>query len=264
MRRGYLFWGAVLILLGGLLFLQALGIRLPGGGDAMGYFWALLLIMLGVWVVVGVFSDGSSGEEQVSIDLGAAREAALQLHHGAGHLTVASGAGTAQLLSGRCTGGVRYRPEVKRDRLDVRMRPEPTPFPFFGSWRGMEWDLQLNNQIPLSLDLDTGASQVRLDLRELQVGQLRLHTGASSIDLDLPASTSFTKVEIELGAASLDMRVPEGVAAIVRVQQGASAIEVDTTRFPHQNGHYQSADYETATHRVDIDIQAGAGRVSVR
>jgi hypothetical protein len=54
------------------------------------------------------------------------------------------------------------------------------------------------------------------------------------------------------------------VAARVRAEQGVSAIEIDTTRFPYSNGIYESADYSSAQNKADIKIEAGAGRVSVR
>ena len=47
MRRDYIFWGAVLILLGGLMFLNAADIRLPRGINPMQLFWPSVLIMLG-------------------------------------------------------------------------------------------------------------------------------------------------------------------------------------------------------------------------
>jgi hypothetical protein len=59
------------------------------------------------------------------------------------------------------------------------------------------------------------------------------------------------------------MVVPEGVAARIRAEQGASAIEVDTSRFPYSNGIYESPDYSSAQNKVDVMIQAGAGRVAV-
>jgi hypothetical protein len=136
--------------------------------------------------------------------------------------------------------------------------------PFFGGWQGLEWDIKLNRDIPLTLRLDTGASQSEIDLRELLVSDLRVSTGASKTDLTLPANAGITTVKVELGAASLDMVVPDGVAARIRSEHGAAAIEIDTTRFPYSNGIYESMDFSSAQNKLDIKIQAGAGRVAVR
>ena len=100
MRRDYIFWGAVLILLGGLMFLNTAGVRLPGGLDAMQLFWPSVLVLIGVWVMFGYFLRGAVEEQQVSIDLQGANEATLKLSHGAGRLVLGAGASPGQLLNG--------------------------------------------------------------------------------------------------------------------------------------------------------------------
>jgi hypothetical protein len=265
MRRSYIFWGAVLILLGGLMFLNSAGIRLPGGINAMQLFWPSVLILLGGWVMFGYFLRGNAEEEQVAIDLQGADQASLKLSHGAGRLILGSGAASGQLLNGTFAGGVKQRAHRSGDRLDAHIEARPFVFPpFFGGWQGLEWNISLNRDVPLALKLETGASQSELDLRDLKVTDLKVSTGASKTDVTLPANAGATTVKVELGAASLDMLVPQGVAARIRAEHGAAAIEIDTARFPYSNGIYESTDYSTAQNKADIKIEAGAGKVSVR
>lgn len=264
MRRDYLFWGAVLILLGGLMFLNSAEIRLPGGINPMQLFWPSVLILLGGGILFGYFMRGTVEQEQLSIDLQGANQASLKLSHGAGRLTLGAGAAMGQFLSGSFAGGVKQRTRKSADRLDSHLEARPFIFPpFFGGWQGLEWDINLNRDVPLTLRLETGASQSELDLRDLKVTDLRVNTGASKTDLTLPANAGMTNVRVELGAASLDMVVPEGVAARIRAEHGAAAIEIDTARFPYSNGIYESADFSSAQNKADIMIQAGAGRVAV-
>ncbi len=265
MRRSYIFWGAVLILLGGLMFLNSAGIRLPGGINAMQLFWPSVLILLGGWVMFGYFLRGNAEEEQVAIDLQGADQASLKLSHGAGRLILGSGAASGQLLNGTFAGGVKQRAHRSGDRLDAHIEARPFVFPpFFGGWQGLEWNISLNRDVPLALKLETGASQSELDLRDLKVTDLKVSTGASKTDVTLPANAGATTVKVELGAASLDMLVPQGVAARIRAEHGAAAIEIDTARFPYSNGIYELTDYSTAQNKADIKIEAGAGKVSVR
>jgi len=264
MRRDYIFWGFVLILLGGLMFMNAADIPLPGGINPMQLFWPSVLILLGVLFIAGVFLRGSAEAEQVTIDLQGANQASLKLSHGAGRLFLGAGASPGQLLTGSFAGGVRQSVRQSGDQLDVHIEARPFGFPpFFGSPQGLEWNVRLSRDIPLALRLESGASQSELDLRELRVTDLKVSTGASKTDLTLPASAGMTTVKVELGAASLDMVVPDGVAARIRAEQGVSAIEINTTRFPYSNGIYESADYSSAQNKVDILIQAGVGRVAV-
>ena len=264
MRRDYIFWGAVLILLGGLMFLNAADIRLPRGISPIQLFWPSVLILLGGWIMFGYLLRGNAEEEQLSIDLQGASQASLKLSHGAGRLVLGAGASPGQLLSGTFAGGVKHSSHRSGDRLDAHVEARPFVFPpFFGGWQGLEWNINLNRDIPLTLKLETGASQSELDLRDLKVVDLKVSTGASKTDLTLPADAGMTTVKVELGAASLDMVVPQGVAGRIRAEQGVAAIEVDTARFPYSNGIYESADYSSAQNKVDIKIEAGVGRVAV-
>jgi hypothetical protein len=213
----------------------------------------------------GYFLRGNVEEERVSIDLQGANQASLKLSHGAGHLVLSSGAASGQLLNGTFAGGVKQRARRSGDRLDAHIEARPFVFPpFFGGWQGLEWNINLNREVPLALRLETGASQSELDLRDLKVTDLKVSTGASKTDLTLPANAGSTTVKVELGAASLDMLVPTGVAARIRAEHGVAAIEIDTTRFPYSNGIYESTDYSSAQNKADIKIEAGAGKVTVR
>jgi hypothetical protein len=264
MRRDTIFWGGILILLGGLMFLNAADIRLPGNINPMRLFWPSVLILLGGWVMFGYLLRGRGETEQISIDLQGASQASLKLSHGAGRLLVHAGAAPGQLLNGTFSGGVKQRAHKSGDRLDAHIEANPMFFPpFFGGPQGLEWNINLAQDVPLALRLESGAAQSELDLRELKITDLRVNTGASKTELTLPANAGKTDVRVELGAASLDMVVPRGVAARIRAEQGVSAIEVDTTRFPYANGIYESTDFSSAQNKADIMIQAGAGRVAV-
>lgn len=264
MRRDYIFWGVVLILLGGLMFLNAVDIRLPGGINPIQLFWPSVLVLLGVWVIFGYLLRGNMEQERISIDLEGASRASVKLNHGAGRLVLAAGAPVGQLLTGSFAGGVKQRTRKSGEQLDAHIEAHPNLFPpLFSGWQGLEWNISLNQEVPLALRLETGASQSKLDLRDLKVTDLRLNTGASKTDLILPSNAGKTDVRVELGAASLDMVVPQGVAARIRAEHGAASIEIDRARFHYSNGIYESADFSSAQNKVDIMIQAGAGRVAV-
>jgi hypothetical protein len=60
------------------------------------------------------------------------------------------------------------------------------------------------------------------------------------------------------------VRVPSGVAARIRIRGGLAGIKVDQNRFPRMGDTYQSADYDTAPNKVDVDIETGVGSVEIR
>jgi hypothetical protein len=152
MRRDFIFWGAILILLGGLMFLNAADIRLPGGINPMQLFWPSVLILLGGWVMFGYILRGTIETEQVSIDLQGASQASLKLSHGAGRLVLGAGAPAGQLLTGSFAGGVKQRSHKSGDRLDAHIEANPMLFPpFLSGWQGLEWKIDLNRDVPLTV-----------------------------------------------------------------------------------------------------------------
>ena len=259
-RRGNLFWGSVLIILAGLLLLKQMGVIV---GDIFGYFWPLLIIAFGVWLIVGFFARNQPVEgEQVSIPLEGATSAYVKLDHGAGRLTLRSGAGSGEIVNGTFGNGLSYKSHVEGGRMEVKLRTSQQAWAW---WPGesLDWDIRLNRDIPLSLKIDSGASASILDLSDLKVTDLDIDTGASSTELTLPANAGNTHVDIDTGASSLKVSIPSGVAASIRVKSGIASVNVNP-RFTRLEGSlYQSTDYSTAANRVDMTIDAGVGSIEV-
>jgi hypothetical protein len=259
-RRGSIFWGVVLIILAALLLLRQLNyIR----GDIFGFFWPLVIIALGVWLILGFFSRGRPVQgEQISIPLEGARSASLRFNHGAGRLNMRAGAGGGEILNGTFGGGLDYKSQLVGDRLEVRMR---TPAQFWNWWPGesLDWEIRLNRDVPMNLKVDSGASASILDLTDLKVTDLDVDSGASSTEIILPVKAGSTHVDIDTGASSLKLRIPTSVAASIRVKSGITSVNV-ASRFPRiDGGLYQSPDYATASNRADITIDAGVGSIDI-
>lgn len=263
MNRSSLFWGAVLLLLGGLMLAGQMGVRLPGGATPMAFFWPLVLIFFGGWMVLSVFMRGKSPVgESASVSLQGASEASVRINHGAGELRIGSGAGMDELANGVFSGGLEQDSRLNGSRLEVRLNPPQPNFPFFGHWDRYDWDMRLNANIPTALTLQMGANKTEADLHDLRLTSLKVETGASETRIRLPAQGRL-RADFSLGAASLKLTVPEGMAARIRATTGAATLSVDTSRFPRMGDVYQSPDFETAANAIEIKIDAGAADIKV-
>lgn len=268
MRRSSIFWGALIILVGVLLLLSNLGVLAV---DIWNLIWPVALIAVGLWLLLGIFfgrEQGGGALEEVTIPLEDAGEARVRVRHGAGVLRIDAGADPQAVLSGTFAGGLDYRANRLDDAINVEMQVPQQGIWFFAPWQwwrggGLAWSFGLNPEIPLALRLETGAGEANIDLTELRVTDLRLQTGASSTRLALPAQAGHTQARIEGGAASISVRVPTGVAARIKTSGGLASFSVDRNRFPRQGGVYQSPDYETAENTIDLQVEIGAGSVSV-
>jgi hypothetical protein len=115
------------------------------------------------------------------------------------------------------------------------------------------------------MKVDCGVSSLDFDFTNVKLAFFGLDTGASSLKLKLPASAGHTLVDIESGAATLDITVPQGVAARVRTEQGVSSMNIDQSRFPLMQGDwYQSPDFDSAANKAEINLEGGANSVTVR
>lgn len=262
MRRNSLFWGAILVLLGFLLLLNSLGILRV---NVWNLLWPVFLIALGLWVLFGTLFRPKQEVEHANVPLEGASRARLQVRHGAGRLNIHGGTQPNDLAEGDFGGGLDLNTRRNGDLLDVRMSVPVQVFPsFIGPGYTLDWTFGLARGIPISLDLETGASESHIDLSELLVSDVRLKTGASSNEVTLPANAGFTRMRAESGAASLVVRIPAGVAASIRAVGGLASIHVDPSRFPRMGDTYQSPDFNTAANKVDLDIQTGVGSVEIR
>jgi hypothetical protein len=267
-RPSNIFWGLVFLVLGGLFLIDSLGIV---SINLWGVLGPLLLILFGLWVLLGYFNQGKPmvGEPE-SIPLQGARSASLRFHHGIGRLVVGAGAEPMDLVTGTFGGGLKSRIRQEGDHLDATLRVRDHSFPvviFPRAWGGQqsfEWQVQVSDEIPLDLKLNLGASETSLDLTDLKVRSLRVDTGASAAEIYLPDNMAQTQAVIKGGLASVKVFVPEGVAARIRVTGGLMDTRVDQTRFPKHGGVYQSADYETALNKVDLRVDMGLGSVFVQ
>lgn len=260
MKRDNLFWGIVLILLGLLFYLQARGLVT----NVFRYFWPLMLILVGGWIILSVYWRPAAGsDETFSIPLESAQRVNYRFSHGAGQLDISGGAPAGQAIVGTSAAGMNRRSYLNGDQLDVRVEAGPSFMPFFGPNEGV-WRFQLPQDVPVSLTVESGASYQNIDLADMLATRLALKTGASSTNVTMP-SRGASLLDVEAGAASINIRVPEVTAARIRVREGVMAVNVDTNRFPRlDSGFFQSANFDTAQNRTEIHIESGVGSVSVK
>lgn len=261
MRRGSIFWGGILILLGVLFSLQAANII----DDVFGWFWPLFLILLGVAVLVSRFTAPNlTSGEAFSIDLEGATRVALEVDHGAGSVKVMGGAPYGTAVSGTQGTAMSFKSHLNGDTLTVDIDAGPSFIPFLGP-EGGSWVFQLTNEVPVSMKFDGGAASLDFDFTDTKLDFLGVDMGASSMTLKLPANAGRTLVDVESGAASIDITIPQGVAARIRMEQGASAQNIDSSRFPQvMDGMYQSPDFDSAENRAEINLEGGANSVTIR
>jgi hypothetical protein len=251
-------WPVSWIIIGAILLASTTGLIGQGPAEIFAEYWPWVLVILGLWFLLGAFFPGPKPIESLSVPLGGAQTATIRVSYGAGRLTTRQAAAGA-LVDGEFLGGVIQ----KSDGPGQLQLSQDTSAGLPWLERDSDWSLGLTTAVPLDLRIDVGAARADLDLRGLRLRRLELHTGASETRVRLPSDAGATEVRTETGAASLTIEVPHDVAARIRSRMALGSNQVDQARFPKIGDVYESPDYGSATNRVDIDAQGGVGSLRI-
>ena len=126
-------------------------------------------------------------------------------------------------------------------------------------------EVELNASIPWDVEVRGGASRLLADLRGLRLASLKVDGGTSRLEVVLPAPSGLVTVGILGGASNVAIRRPEGVAARLRVDGGATNLTFDDRHIGAAGGalDLQSGDYDGAADRYDIAVTGGANNLSI-
>jgi hypothetical protein len=259
-RSPTIFWGALLVLIGVLFLLGNTGVLNNVNWDVV---WPVFLIALGVWLIATRFGPGGSISDVDSSDIrdGLAR-ARLEIAVGSARLNVRTAALGEQLYRVHL-GHAGSRPEIRLDRTTGILRISQSYGWFPGAGR-LRVEAELSDAIPWDLSCSTGAIRGEFELTGGQLSGFECKTGASLVDLRLPAPKGLVPIRLEGGALTVEVTRPVGSAVKVRVSAGAVQLNADGTR---QDGlgsrEWRSSGYDSAADRYDVTVSGGAANVTV-
>lgn len=123
-------------------------------------------------------------------------------------------------------------------------------------------DVHLNEKPLWTMDIALGAGQGDLDLSSYAVKNLKLAAGAADLDLKLGAKADQADVKLDVGAASVTVRVPKEVGCRV-VKDGALNIERLDDFTSVGGGEFESPGYATAQKKMTIRFDGGISSFKV-
>lgn len=185
--------------------------------------------------------------------------------------------------------GVRGHEEIRsgtQDYARVSLTPSvPMELDLeFGAGRA---DVELGGLSLRGLELSTGASETRLSFsrpNRVAARMVRIEAGAASVEvvklgnaraevfefegglgeatLDFTGTwTRSARATIHMGVGSVRLRLPRGLG--VRVEKDSFLASFDAPGMVRRGNTWFSRDYESATHRLDIAIDAAIGSIDI-
>jgi predicted membrane protein len=124
------------------------------------------------------------------------------------------------------------------------------------------WDLQLNDDKPLDLQIDFGAGEGRLDLGTLTLRSVDIHMGVGELRLDLRgAPKNGYTVNLRGGVGEATVYLPRDVGVVADAQGGIGGI---TARgLVKRDGEYVNDAYGHSKTTVRLDIRGGIGAINL-
>jgi hypothetical protein len=258
MNKGNIFWGLVLIVFGGLFLLQNQGLI----GNVFVFFWPVVLMLLGGWIILNVFWKSDAMGETFSVPLNGAKRVSYKFNHGAAQINIRGAAPAGMALVGSAGAAGEHKSQLSDDKLEVSVGTGPSFIPFLGPDGGM-WRYQISSEVPVALVVEAGASTFDIDLQDTLTERVDLRIGASTVNVTMPARGA-SELSIEGGAATFTVCIPDGVAARINTVEGFVALNVAERFLQAESGLYASPDFDSATNRVLITVRAGVGSVNVK
>ncbi len=134
--------------------------------------------------------------------------------------------------------------------------------PFLSSIRN-NLDLSLSRLVPIDLTVKTGAHNATLDLKDLRVDTITVETGAGNLTIKYPGSFS-NRTFIKTAASALTLEIPTEVATRIKISGGPKNLTLPQERFEQEGNTYKTRGFDSAKIRIEIEIQIGAGNVTIK
>ena len=148
-----------------------------------------------------------------------------------------------------------------------------------------EWDLRLNDDVPMDLQVSVGAGRTDLRLGSLSLTSLDVAGGAGEILVDLSGSASLTTLDISSGAGvltvdltgawqnDLEATIEGGVGKRVlilprntgvRVKVAVAVGDVDADGLTKEGPYYTNDAYGQSEVTLYLEIEGGVGGTELR
>ncbi len=195
------------------------------------------------------------------------REAVLKLAGGAGQFNISDPSAELIKADTKQTVGT-YSMSVERDpatripTVELKPTDDNQHIDFKDGNFQNRVDVHLNTAPVWTMDVALGAGQGELDLSQYAVKSLKVAAGAASLDVKLSDKVDQSDVKLDVGAASVTVRVPKNVGC--RVKKDGALTSENLDGFTETGGgEFLSPGYDASTKKITIRFDGGISSLKV-
>ncbi|MBU7033521.1 MAG: hypothetical protein HXS53_13405 [Theionarchaea archaeon] len=150
------------------------------------------------------------------------------------------------------------RVSVEGDTAHVNLSLEKSFQPIEQSHN--EYEILLNNRLPLNLTGEMVLSTCTLDLSELNLKTFTLDSGLGTFDIIFGETN--TDATLDMGLGTGNIYIPQSVGVKLVYSKGVATLSVPSG-WIHSGNQYKSPNYDTATYKINLVIDVGMGMITV-
>lgn len=126
------------------------------------------------------------------------------------------------------------------------------------------WDIEMSDKIPWELILNAGAVKGDLDLTDLEINELDINIGASTLEISFSDISNVADVNIKAGVSNINLYIPENVGVKISMRSVLVAKNFGSAGFRKSGNNYYSKNYDDTDNKIFIEIEMAVGNVTVR
>lgn len=190
--------------------------------------------------------------------------AKLDLRIGAGEIKVSPTDEFISLAAATYSG----QPQIdiveseNQSNIKIRQNREKSVWPFYRQKE--EWQVGLGKETLWDIKLSTGAGRGELDFREVSFNNLKVDMGAGDFKFLFGQNTNDASVDIDGGAGNITLIIPPEVGVQAKIHMGVGDKELSGRAFEQNGDRHTSANFAEAKVKLNITIDSGVGKVSIR
>lgn len=214
----------------------------------------------------GIFTNGDRKNSEVTIEKDKVEQLELTLNIGAGNLNVQGGAddwveGTIEYNKNKLKPDVSYKKRADKGIAVIEQDKGLFNNINLGEVKN-DWDLQLNNDIPMKLEVNSGASDTNLDLEGLNLTSLEVNAGVGDITIDLSGDWNGSfDASLHMGVGESTIILPKEVGVKIKASKGIGSAEFDGF-ISKGDGVYVNEAYENADVIINLTTEMGVGEAN--
>jgi len=148
------------------------------------------------------------------------------------------------------------------DKTEVMIEPEGDNIRIRKGNNKNDINISLNNYPIWEINMDVGASAMDIDLTPYKVKKLDIDGGAAAFEIRLGDKYPETHVSIDAGASSIEIKIPETSGCDLQTSSVLSGRDINGfEKIDH--GHYKTENFDNASHKIFINIDAAVSSYSV-